>query len=233
MEPIYEVYDREIGLKGKAYIALRCCDVEQAGRVLRQELENLSAQGAKEIFVTSSDPALLLREGDYPGYSLRFARDMVRMECGLSSLPEGGGVRLEPLTGARQEEWLALHNESFFDMPNSATYGTEELEERQGPEHVTAFALANGEPVGVCELDLSCRPPEIEGIGLLPRCRGKGLGRALLHAAMAELAARGYERCQMLVASDNRCARTLYERTGFRETGVQSRWFRLLPTPEK
>ena len=50
---------------------------------------------------------------------------------------------------------------------------------------------------------------------------------------MAELAARGYERCQMLVASDNRCARTLYERTGFRETGVQSRWFRLLPNPEK
>ena len=48
-----------------------------------------------------------------------------------------------------------------------------------------------------------------------PTCRGRGLGRALTDAALAEAAARGCTRLRLEVRDDNRAAIALYERLGF------------------
>lgn len=82
--------------------------------------------------------------------------------------------------------------------------------------------------MGVYELELTQELPVIDGIALHKDFRGKGLGRELLAAVLNELAGRGYQRCRLLVATDNENAFALYRSTGFKAAGVQSQWFQML-----
>lgn len=56
-----------------------------------------------------------------------------------------------------------------------------------------------------------------------PRARGRGVGRRLVEAVLAEAAARGSERVVLEVTSGNAPAIALYERMGFRRTGGSRR----------
>lgn len=229
MKPIYQLYPNEIGAKGKAYLALRRCRAEDVDEALQRGREELLRQGAAEIYVTSSDPAALLEEGVRAGCRLVHARDMLWMERELQGLPaEPAEVSLVPLERSRGGAWLTLHNECFFDMPNSSTYGPQDLERALSPECRCGFVHWNDIPVGVYELDLSQDLPEVEGIALCKGVRGKGLGRSLLAAVLAQLRADGYQRCRLLVATDNQNAFSLYRSMGFKATGVQSQWFQML-----
>ncbi|MGH2536203.1 MAG: GNAT family N-acetyltransferase [Candidatus Promineifilaceae bacterium] len=60
---------------------------------------------------------------------------------------------------------------------------------------------------------------QIEPIGLIPAYQGRGLGRALLLAALAELRAQGAERVRLGAWSDNQRALRLYAALGFRPEG--------------
>ena len=87
--------------------------------------------------------------------------------------------------------------------------------------------------MGVYELALAGEMPEIAGIAIHPDFQGKGLGRALLRAVLAELAGLaglGCGRCRLLVATDNGRAFSLYRREGFRAAVVKSRWFQMIGT---
>lgn len=229
MEPIYQIYPNEIGAKGKAYLAVRRCRADDLEDVLRRGREKLLSLGAAEIYVTCSDPAAPLEEGQQADCRLVHVRDMLWMERELTALPPGGAeLDLVPLTRERGGAWLTLHNESFFDAPNSATYGPQDLETALEEGHRCGFAQYSGVPVGIYELNLTGELPEIEGIALQKNFRGKGLGRALLVRSMEALAALGYGRCRLMVATDNAAAFALYRSAGFRAAGVQSRWFQML-----
>lgn len=52
-------------------------------------------------------------------------------------------------------------------------------------------------------------------MGVDPKFRGKGVGSALMDAAMAKGRERGYKRVSLLVSKGKPRARTLYERVGF------------------
>ena len=54
-----------------------------------------------------------------------------------------------------------------------------------------------------------------------PSYRGRGIGRALLGAIIAELRARGAPRVLLSRAVRNEAAKRLFESTGFRETMVE------------
>lgn len=228
MKPFYEVITREIAAKGKGYLLLRRCAPQELGETLAQGRERLLAAGATELYAASVDPACPLEEGAWEGFRLVHIRDILRMERPLGDLPPAAVLTLEPLTRARGGAWLALHNACFFHMPNSATYGLRELEEALGGESRCGFAVVGGVPVGVYELVLSGECPEIAGIAIHPDFQGKGLGRALLAAVLGELAALGYARCQLLVATDNERAFSLYRKTGFKAVAMKSRWFQML-----
>lgn len=228
MQPEYELITREIAAKGKGYFLLRRCVPQELGETLSQGRAELLAAGASELYVSSSDPACPLQEGCWEGFRLVQVREILRMERPLAKLPQGSGLSLEPLTRERAGAWLALHNACFFDMPNSSTYGPRELEEALGEKRRCGFAVAGGVPVGVYELDLTDAVPEIAGIAIHRDFQGKGLGRALLSAAMGELAALGYNRCCLLVATDNVRAFSLYRRAGFQAAAVKSRWFQMI-----
>ena len=228
MKPVYRIYDQEIAAKGKGYLVLQSCRGEEADELLRRGREELLALGATELYVTSRAPAAPLEEGVRAGCRLVHARDMLWMERGLEPPLGAEGLTLEPLERARGGAWIALHNACFFDMPNSATYGPRDLDRALSPGHDCGFALWQGALAGVYELDLTGEVPEIEGIALKEDLRGRGLGRALLGAAMARLEEKGFARCGLLVATDNAPAFALYRAAGFRVAEVRSRWFRML-----
>lgn len=230
MRPIYQLYPGEITAKGKAYLVVEQCRADELDEVLAQGREKLLGLGATELFVTSRDPGAPLEEGRREGCRLEFVRDMLVLQRDLSQLPgKPERLGLEPLTRERGGAWLALHNGCFFEMPNSATYGPRDLDRALEEGHRCGFALVDGVRVGVYELDLTQEVPEIEGIALQKEVRGQGLGRELLWGVMTLLTEAGFDRCKLLVASDNESAFSLYRRTGFRAAGIQSKWFRMLP----
>ena len=228
MRPVYRIYDQEIAAKGKGYLVLQSCRGEEADGLLRRGREELLALGATELYVTSRAPAAPLEEGPRAGCRLVHARDILWMERELEPPLGAGGLALEPLDRARGGAWLALHNACFFDMPNSATYGPRDLDRAMSPGHDCGFVRRGEELAGVYELGLAGETPEIEGIALKEDLRGRGLGRALLGAAMARLEEKGFARCGLLVATDNAPAFSLYRAAGFRAAEVRSRWFRML-----
>jgi ribosomal-protein-alanine N-acetyltransferase len=64
-------------------------------------------------------------------------------------------------------------------------------------------------------------PPEgdVQTIGVAPRAQGRGLGRALLDALVAEASRRGCTQLFLEARADNAPALALYERAGFERQG--------------
>ena len=98
----------------------------------------------------------------------------------------------------------AGHWAGFFDLPGVHTL----------------IAEHNGSFAGTASFGAS-RFPEYEGMGelislyLRPEFAGRGLGRALLDAALSGLAGLGFERAFLYVLEENTRARAFYERAGF------------------
>ena len=70
-------------------------------------------------------------------------------------------------------------------------------------------------------------PPEadVQTIGVAPRSRGRGLGRELLDALVAEAERRGCAQLFLEVRADNEPALRLYERAGFERNGVRRDYY--------
>jgi [ribosomal protein S18]-alanine N-acetyltransferase len=80
-------------------------------------------------------------------------------------------------------------------------------------------AWEGDEPRGHAHLALT-DPPEVQDVEVLERCRGQGIGTALIAAAEREVAARGYDRLTLTVSTGKPDVQALYERLGFRDAGL-------------
>jgi RimJ/RimL family protein N-acetyltransferase len=89
--------------------------------------------------------------------------------------------------------------------------------------NVQLVALADGQLIGWADVLPKERPIHahvgVLGIGVVPEFRGKGLGAALLRAALEE-ACKQYTRIELTVRAGNTRAIALYERFGFAHEGV-------------
>ena len=83
------------------------------------------------------------------------------------------------------------------------------------PGRVAGFAM-----VGAARDDDATGLGEVYAIYLAPSALGRGLGRALLDAALAELATAGFGTVVLWVLTANASARRFYERAGFRPDGA-------------
>lgn len=229
MEPELKLYTKEIPAKGKGYFTIEKCWPGQLDEAVRRGARALLAQGATAIYVSSHDPAATLCAGQGEGYHLEFRHDILRMERALPAPAQARQLILEPIRREKSGAWLAIYNESFFDVPNSATYGQSDLAQVLEEGCVCGFATLSGVPIGVYELSFQepdC--PEVEGIGLLKDARGKGLGRELLYAVMDLLAGRGCGRTHLQVSTANKGAYALYRAAGFQVSRLISHWYEVI-----
>ncbi|MBM3521890.1 MAG: GNAT family N-acetyltransferase [Alphaproteobacteria bacterium] len=86
-------------------------------------------------------------------------------------------------------------------------------------------ALAGDTVVGWCDVLPTHGESRVHvgilGVGLVPEARGRGLGPALMRAAIARAWANGLTRIELSVRADNTIARSLYLRLGFVDEGFQ------------
>ena len=89
--------------------------------------------------------------------------------------------------------------------------------------NVQLVAIAGSELAGWVDILPKDRPIHAHvgqlGIGLLPAFRGRGLGAALMRAALHEAVSRGFVRIELTVRAENARAISLYKRFGFAREG--------------
>ena len=220
----WQAIDAEIPAKGKGYLILKETEREKLFPALREGAEALLSSGATEIYVTGQAIAPM----DEEGLHLSEVHQMLWMERSLEDAPASTGrIVLRPMEQGEGGKFLALYNECFFDVPNSATYTRNDLERMEREHCQMGFALSDGVIVGIYELRPDQDMPEICSLGLAKVRRGVGLGRELLLALMEKLKKQEERRCKLMVSSANIPARCLYERVGFRQSKVISHWYRL------
>lgn len=227
MEPVYDIITQEIPVKGIAYLILRKCHSAQVDEAVREGAQKLLRAGAERIYLTSTDPATPLSEGEGVGFRLEHRHDILCLEKPLTAQRLDGTVTLEPLTPEKAGQWLTLFNAAFFNVPNGATYTMSDLPRLLEPDHLCGFAVVDGVEAGIYECVLGA-VPEVEAIGLSEDLRFRGLGRALLRAVLELLRSRGCTQAQLSVSTANTAAYRLYRSEGFRQYALRSRWYEVL-----
>jgi ribosomal-protein-alanine N-acetyltransferase len=103
------------------------------------------------------------------------------------------------------EAWDAASLHSMLAMPGAFAF-----------HHPDGFVLAR----------VASDEAEILTLAVAPRARGKGLGRALLSAAIAEADRRGAKAMFLEVGNDNPAALALYAALGFANVGSRKGYYR-------
>jgi ribosomal-protein-alanine N-acetyltransferase len=115
-----------------------------------------------------------------------------------------------------------LHGASFH-----RGWGTGEFEQMMLDRNTLVHRLRQGRQInGFSVSRIAADEAEILSIAIAQRQRGRGLSRELLNVHLGHLAGRGVKRVFLEVEENNRPARRLYERAGFRVVGRRERYYR-------
>ncbi len=137
---------------------------------------------------------------------------------------EPKALGFEPPSGVQIEEVLALDPEVYRTLYREADEGwslrlswndLELLEHFAEPENRLFFAYEGERPVGLVEVELDPDAAEIAYLGVIPEARGRGIGQALLAAALKAALEAGVPRVVVRAHDHEKEARRLYERLGF------------------
>lgn len=150
-------------------------------------------------------------------------RRLLVMERTLAGVPAPQpppGVRLRGFTDADADAFLAVNAAAFAGHPEQGHFGADDLRRRQAePWWDSAGLILAEDAAGVAGFHWTkhhdAATGEVYVIGVHPRASGRGLGRVLLDAGLAHLAASGHTRVILYVEADNAPAVRLYERNGF------------------
>lgn len=151
-------------------------------------------------------------------------RELVQMRRGMPldeepRLPEG--VRLRAFRpGPDDEVWVAVNARAFATHPEQSRVTVAELRALMAEEWFDSegFLVAEDDAgmAGFCWTKVADPSEgEIYVIGVDPDRQGTGLGRALVVAGLAHIAAQGAAEASLYVDGDNAAARALYENLGF------------------
>ncbi|ACB94696.1 GNAT family N-acetyltransferase [Beijerinckia indica] len=112
--------------------------------------------------------------------------------------------------------WPETEFSSLLQSPQVYAEGIFLAGEAQEPIALAGFALSR----------LAFDEAEILTIAVAPALRGRGLGHAVLSAHLADLAAAGAAMLFLEVDVENKPARALYARQGFRQVGERKAYYR-------
>jgi ribosomal protein S18 acetylase RimI-like enzyme len=191
-------------------------------------------RGAQRLVVSIASAPLLAPALEQRGYRLIESYVFMRREGGPrapGALPEGH--REQRLLEVGDELYLEVGNEAFAGVPGAFPLRLDDWHKiKRGStfrETLVRVLFDVGGPVGF----LRCQyapgfAGEIEAIGLLPRARGRGLGRWLLRRAEELLTGEGATEIHLMVAATNARAFELYRREGYVETARRDTFERTL-----
>ncbi len=93
------------------------------------------------------------------------------------------------------------------------------------PSRAFWVAMEGESLLGFCGLSIAFEQGDILNIGVEPLARGKGIGSALLTAALEEFKARGGKELFLEVRASNAAAKALYEKFGFRTLSIRRGYY--------
>ena len=154
-----------------------------------------------------------------PGRGLHIMERDLAPEAEPVTLPEG--VTLRPFADADTESFLAVNAAAFADHPEQGHFSAADLANRQAePWWDPAGLILAHDAEGLVGFHWTKRhgptTGEVYVLGVHPRGAGRGLGRVLLNAGLAHLAAGGATGVILYVDAGNIPAVRLYELSGFR-----------------
>ena len=79
--------------------------------------------------------------------------------------------------------------------------------------------------VGFAVMQTVMDESELLTIGIMPKFQGQGLGKRLLAASLLEVKKLGANKCFLEVRVSNLPALCLYEKTGFKKTGIRKNYY--------
>jgi len=132
-----------------------------------------------------------------------------------------GTVDIRPMTEADLEFVLAIEL-ACFSHPWRYEHFMHEL---SSPHSFPFVAVAEGAVGGyVCLMSLF-EEAQILDIAVAPHLRGRGIARMLLEHAVTVARERHAETMTLEVRVSNRAAISLYERSGFSQTGIRPKYY--------
>jgi ribosomal protein S18 acetylase RimI-like enzyme len=213
--------------------AERGASPSSAMRLVEWAEEQVRCAGARSLQVVEKHAAGIGPFLDRRGYLAVNA--VVRMRRGTPRrpLPLPTGITEVCLDTATLEAWVGLSNESFEGVPFNAPLSLEEVQRLTcAPEFDARLVRLLVDDVGYIGFlhGTIARDGtgEIEAIGVLPRARGRGLGRWLLRRSEQLLDEEGAREIQLRVAESNDAAMSLYVEEGYVEISRKMAWERVL-----
>ena len=196
-----------------------------ARRMLQEVMKQARKLGVKAAHVN-------IREGNKEARAalentgFYIIRRQIELETGLNNLskPAGTSLTVRPLEADELDRLTAIQNRSFTGSWGFSPNTIEEIEHAAGPgnDGVEGVCLAvDGEKtVGYCwaRTQEDGRGKNWGRIGMLgvdPDYQGRGLGRELLLTGLSFLRAKGHDKAQLTVDSENTVAYNLYRSVGF------------------
>jgi len=187
--------------------------------------------------VSSTQPGFLVwAHGDHPAaralaarYGFEPVRRLLQLRRPLQqTLPEF----IEPVDSPAEPirlpidipEWLALNARAFAHHPEQGSVTRDDLDGIMAEPWFDASAflvIRDGDRmIGYCWLKVEHDIGELYVVGVDPDYQGRGIGRQLVEAGLAELERRGIRESSLYVEADNAPALKLYTSLGYTEYSV-------------
>ncbi len=132
------------------------------------------------------------------------------------------GAAVEPASLRDAPRLSQLHRASFH-----RGWGTDEFEQILIERNALAHRLRlGGSIIGFIVSRTAADEAEILSVAVAPKYRGRGFSRDLLRTHLGHLAGHGLKTVFLEVEENNRPARALYERAGFRVVGRRDRYYK-------
>jgi ribosomal-protein-alanine N-acetyltransferase len=127
------------------------------------------------------------------------------------------------LAAARPQDAAAMAqaHAAGFDTP----WSEEEFEALLEGEGIYGFFLAGPGPEGVVLCRIAAQEMEVLTLAVAPGARSRGLGKALMRAALEQACTADATSAFLEVAVDNVAASALYASLGFRRVGVRKAYY--------
>lgn len=134
----------------------------------------------------------------------------------ILDFPPPAGVRIEEVTALDPEVYRELYRQADEGWSLRLSWNDLELLEHFAePENRLFFAYEGERPVGLVELEVDPDAAEIAYLGVVPKARGRGIGQALLAAALKAALEAGVPRVVVRAHDHEKEAQRLYQRLGF------------------